>query len=227
MNINLLIESFETLKEAHEQYRLNKDNAMQKIIADSCVKRFEYTLETAIKTMKKFLKERYNREEKDLTTNNVFRLMNGYGFIESWMKWRDYYQKRNTTVHEYNSLKSQELITLIPSFISDVSMLIEQLQNSLSQESYFKIARDILQNHMNEFDFFVYGSRVKGTFQSSSDMDILIKGEQAISTELLNKIKSNFDNSDLPFIVNFCDFYDIDKDFYDSIYNDLFNLNAN
>jgi hypothetical protein len=41
----------------------------------------------------------------------------------------------------------------------------------------------------------------------------------------LEEIKQKLDNSDLPFIVNFSDFYAIDKNFYESIKQDLLNLN--
>ena len=74
------------------------------------MKRFEYTLEIAWKLMKKFLMKTYGKTEQELTMNNIFRLMQGYGYIENWETWRDYYQKRNNTAHEYSLEKSRVLI---------------------------------------------------------------------------------------------------------------------
>jgi len=50
-------------------------------------------METAWKTMKKFLKVKYGKEEKDLTVNNIFRLMQGFEFIDNWEDWKNYYEK--------------------------------------------------------------------------------------------------------------------------------------
>ena len=133
MNISNLISAFNTLKIGLDLYLKNANKDINDMLADSCVKRFEYTLETAIKLMKKFLKQIYFIDEKDLTVNNIFRLMNGYGFIKSWETWREYYQKRNDTAHEYNIQKSRELISIIPSFITDTIFLINSLEKKLSE----------------------------------------------------------------------------------------------
>lgn len=45
--------AYRTLKECHDDYLKNLDSPLIDYIADSCVKRFEYTLETAWKLAKK------------------------------------------------------------------------------------------------------------------------------------------------------------------------------
>ncbi|MBR1616655.1 nucleotidyltransferase domain-containing protein [bacterium] len=72
-----------------------------------------------------------------------------------------------------------------------------------------------------DYHFFYYGSRVKGDFYKTSDLDILIKGQKEMPLSKLEEIKEEFDKSDLPYIVNFCDFYSIDKKFYSLIKKDL------
>lgn len=52
--------------------------------------------------MKKVLKKFYDKQEEELTVNNIFRFMCGYNYISDWEHWRTYHEKRNTTVHEYN-----------------------------------------------------------------------------------------------------------------------------
>ena len=132
-NIEILKEALVTLKESWATYNSDIDDAMRKMIADSCVKRFEYTEETSWKLMKKYLKLEYGREDKELTINNVFRLMEGYGFIESWENWRKYLDARNDTSHEYNIEKARNLISLIPDLIIDTEFLIERLEKTIEE----------------------------------------------------------------------------------------------
>ena len=104
----------------------DNDEDILAIYADSCVKRYEYTFETAWKTMKKYFKLQYGKKEEDLTMNNIFRFMEAYGFAKDWTNWRDYYTKRNSTAYEYNIEKSRNLLEIIPEFIKSVDFLLEK-----------------------------------------------------------------------------------------------------
>ena len=84
-----------------------------------------------------------------------------------------------------------------------------------------KIISDILKKYSEDYCFYYYGSRVKGTFNKTSDLDILIKGEKEMPLSTLSEIKEEFDNSSLSYIVNFCDYYSIDENFYKIIEKDL------
>ena len=126
-----LIKALESLKKSMQKLSENKDDSIRDLIEDSCVKRFEYTLETSWKLMKRVLKKVYGKNEQELTVNNIFRFMQGYGFIENWENWKDYYAKRNDTSHEYNIEKSRELIKIIPQFIADAGFFINKLQREL------------------------------------------------------------------------------------------------
>ena len=223
MNINSLKESLTSLEDAQEKYSKNKNLEFKSIFADSCIKRFEYTLETAIKLMRKILKNEYAKDESDLTVNNIFRLMDSYGFIRSWNVWKNYYQQRNNTVHKYNIEKSRDLLKLIPNFIKDCRFLMQKLDDKFQQEPYFQIISTILQKYTNQqVEFYAYGSRIKGTFQKNSDLDVLIKGN--ISAETLEIIKEEIDKSDIPFIVHFSEYQYMDKNFYESIKENLLKL---
>lgn len=133
IRIDNLTAALKTLKTGFELFQNNKNLEIKDMLADSCVKRFEYTLETSIKLMRKFLKQVYFIDEKDLTINNIFRLMQGYDFIISWENWKNYYQKRNDTSHEYNIQKSNDLLQVIPNFIKDVEILVKNLNLVLTQ----------------------------------------------------------------------------------------------
>ena len=131
IQISNLEEAYKTLKICYADYESNQNSSLLEYIADSCVKRFEYTLETAWKLAKKVFIQNYGKTEKELSMNNIFRLMQGYGFTENWERWRNYYQKRNDTAHEYNLVKSRKIIEIIPDFLKDTEMLIEKLKKNI------------------------------------------------------------------------------------------------
>ncbi len=82
-----------------------------------------------------------------------------------------------------------------------------------------QIIQNILAAYKNDYEFYYYGSRVKGNFEKISDLDILIKSN--IPYEKLEIIKFLFDQSNLPYVVNFTDYAAIDEKFYTLIEKDL------
>ena len=120
--------AYSTLLECYNDYLANQNSVLLQYIADSCVKRFEYTLETSWKLAKKIFIQKYGKTEQELTINNIFRFMQGYGYASNWENWRDYYQKRNNTAHEYSLEKSRQLLEIIPDFINDVEFFLNKLQ---------------------------------------------------------------------------------------------------
>lgn len=128
LQIKNLENAYNTLLSCYNDYKKNQNSVLLEYIADSCIKRFEYTLETSWKFAKKVLIQKYGKNDTELTMNNIFRFMQGYGYTENWEHWRDYYQKRNNTSHEYNLEKSRELINIIPDFIKDVEFFINKLK---------------------------------------------------------------------------------------------------
>lgn len=124
-NIAGLVNALQTLRESWGVYEQKQNDAsIASIVADSCVKRFEYTMETALKLMRRYLKLEYAKEDKELTVNNIFRFMSGYGMVKNWESWKEYYARRNDTSHEYNIEKARELLPILPSFMEDVEFLI-------------------------------------------------------------------------------------------------------
>jgi len=134
LNLNALINSFNTLKESYNDYLLEQDEKMKRYIKDSCIQRFEYTFESAKKIMNKFLKKEYDKTEKDLTINNIFREMYGIGLIENFENWVDYREKCNTTSHEYNDLWTYPILDIIPRFIKDVEFFIKNMDGVLTDD---------------------------------------------------------------------------------------------
>lgn len=131
LKLNTLTESLITLKECYADYCSQTDMKLKNYIKDSCIKRFEYTYETSKKMMNKFLKKEYDKTEKDLSINNIFREMYGLDLIENFENWVNYREKRNYTSHEYNDSHTYIIIELIPQFIKDVDFLINSLNGVL------------------------------------------------------------------------------------------------
>ena len=134
LDLRLLENSLNTLKECYKDYCAETDSKMKEYIKDSCIKRFEYTYETAKKIMNKYLKKEYDKTEKDLTINNIFREMYGLDLIDNFENWVNYREKKNYTSHEYNENYTLEIINLIPDFINDTSFLFNKLQGVLNDD---------------------------------------------------------------------------------------------
>ena len=133
LDISNLKRHIDSLKTCTSDYKANDNQNLKEYIEDACVKRFEYTIETSWKLMKKYLKLEYGKTEQELTMNNIFRLMEGYGFIKSWETWRDYYNKRNDTSYEYNQNKAREILNIIDDLLNDTEFLYNNLKNALGE----------------------------------------------------------------------------------------------
>lgn len=79
-----------------------------------------------------------------------------------------------------------------------------------------KIIKDILKNY--PYDFYYYGSRVKGDFTRASDLDILT---DKISYSEKEEIETRFNESRIPYIVNISVKCNMDENFYNLIKKDL------
>ena len=134
LNLDILKNSLKTLNECYDDYSAEPNKKIKDYIKDSCIKRFEYTYETSKKIMNKFLKKEYDKSEKDLTINNIFREMYGLDLIKNFENWADYREKRNFTSHEYNEKYTDSIIAVIPDFISDVEYLINRLEGILQDD---------------------------------------------------------------------------------------------
>jgi nucleotidyltransferase substrate binding protein (TIGR01987 family) len=131
LDLSPLKKAFAATYKSHNLLGAVKDPDLQEALRDSCIKRFEFTFEVARKLMSRYLKVEYGKAPHELKPRNVFRLMEGYGFIQSWERWSNYAAKRNDTSHEYDEKKADEIINLLPVFIKDV----EQLISKFDQES--------------------------------------------------------------------------------------------
>ena len=88
-------------------------------------------------------------------------------------------------------------------------------------ETEEQIIKSILNDFTDKYSFYYYGSRVKGNFEKTSDLDILIKGDSKINVSELAELNQKFDNSKLPYVTNLTDYHALDEEFYSLIAKDL------
>lgn len=81
------------------------------------------------------------------------------------------------------------------------------------------IIKNILKDY--PYSFFYYGSRVKGDYTKSSDLDILLKADEKLPTTMLNELEIKFNKSKIPYIVNISEYICINEKFYKLIEPDL------
>ena len=129
LSIENLKQALETLEKAFSIYSASDENIdILEMYQDSCIQRFEYTFECAWKIMKKYFKLQYNKTEEELSMNNIFRLMESFEFVPTWLNWKNYNQLRNNTSHEYNKIKAKKVISILPVFINEVKAIIARLE---------------------------------------------------------------------------------------------------
>ena len=61
-------------------------------------------------------------------------------------------------------------------------------------ETEEQIIKNILNDFTDKYSFYYYGSRVKGNFEKTSDLDILIKGDSKIDVSELAELNKKYDN---------------------------------
>jgi predicted nucleotidyltransferase len=66
------------------------------------------------------------------------------------------------------------------------------------EKKHYKIVKEILSRY--PYDFYVYGSRAKGTARNLSDLDLCY--QENISDSLIFQIEEELKESDLPFSVD-------------------------
>jgi len=76
-------------------------------------------------------------------------------------------------------------------------------------------------------DIFVYafGSRTKQLARKYSDLDLLIKSDQAIPSQILLNLKDDFAESDIPFRVDVSDWHQLSSSFKQFIEKDKVRIN--
>lgn len=86
-----------------------------------------------------------------------------------------------------------------------------------------KIARSIFPD--NAITFYIFGSRAKNSARESSDLDLMIKGNDRISFGRIGFLKEAFDESNLTYKVDVVDYYQLEEHFRENILKTAIKLN--
>lgn len=85
------------------------------------------------------------------------------------------------------------------------------------EERHYQIIQQILAKY--PYQFYAYGSRVRGTARKLSDLDICYQAN--IPDAVAFQIEEEFKESDLPFLVELVSWKDMKPEFRELIKNDL------
>lgn len=78
---------------------------------------------------------------------------------------------------------------------------------------HLEIVKRILTMHVPDTEVSVFGSRVSGMTKEHSDLDLAVKGKGKIARDVMRKLKTAFEESDLPFRVDVVDWNSISAAF--------------
>ena len=70
---------------------------------------------------------------------------------------------------------------------------------------HIDLVRQILQQHVPNAQVWVFGSRAKWTARDTSDLDLCINANTALSFEQMGALREAFENSNLPYKVDVVD----------------------
>lgn len=69
----------------------------------------------------------------------------------------------------------------------------------------------LIRRQVPSAEILVFGSRVRGGAKPTSDLDVAIRAPSALSLSVCGGLKETFEESDLPFRVDFVDWHTLDE----------------
>ncbi len=135
MNLNQLAETLNRLGEMFGQYQQADQlpALLQEAVQESLLQRFEYTLEIAWKSGKRYLVEGEGYD-KEMGPRTVLRLCGELGLLKA-ENWLLYLQARQNIAHDYNRQKAEMVLDLITDFYADVRHFYAVLQARLLENN--------------------------------------------------------------------------------------------
>jgi predicted nucleotidyltransferase len=85
---------------------------------------------------------------------------------------------------------------------------------------HLKIIKAILSKHIPHCEVRVFGSRATGRAWRYSDLDLLIVGPGLLDLSTLGRLMEDFEDSDLPMVVDIVDWHGISEEFRAAIEGD-------
>ncbi|MFC0323368.1 nucleotidyltransferase family protein [Gallibacterium melopsittaci] len=85
------------------------------------------------------------------------------------------------------------------------------------QPQHLAIVQQILQTYLPTYEVRAFGSRVKGTATTFSDLDLVVMSEQPLDLRTLCQVEMAFSESDLPYTVDIVDWATTSQKFQEII----------
>ena len=85
---------------------------------------------------------------------------------------------------------------------------------------HLKIVEEILEKHVPDREVWAFGSRVNGTAKETSDLDLVVIGENPLDFQTLGALRDDFSESNLPYKVDVVDWAKIGETFREIIRKD-------
>jgi nucleotidyltransferase substrate binding protein (TIGR01987 family) len=121
------INRFEEMLNAYNDDTANRTALEQDAIQDSLVKRFEYSIEMAWKSCKRYLDEEGFAEAVSGSPKSIMRLAAEAGIIPSAENWIRYINARQSTSHDYSIEKADEVLAIVEDFQKDAVNLYQAM----------------------------------------------------------------------------------------------------
>jgi predicted nucleotidyltransferase len=83
-----------------------------------------------------------------------------------------------------------------------------------------QILTSIIKKHLPSVKIYLFGSRARGDYKSTSDVDIALDAGEKIDLYTLSLIKEEIEESIIPFTVDVVDLYNVSEDFKKNILKD-------
>jgi predicted nucleotidyltransferase len=83
-----------------------------------------------------------------------------------------------------------------------------------------QILTSIIKKHLPSVKIYLFGSRARGDYKSTSDIDIALDAGKKIDLYTLSLIKEEIEESSIPFTVDVVDLYTASGDFKKNILKD-------
>jgi nucleotidyltransferase substrate binding protein (TIGR01987 family) len=130
INIAPLQKAFASLSKALNR-ALNDPEDLE--VRDGSIQRFEYTYELSVKLLKRYIEEEAPTTENvdQLNFKDLLRISAEIGLIQDVNLWFSFRAARNNTSHAYDELKAEEVFSVLPVFVSQVQLLIDEFNKRI------------------------------------------------------------------------------------------------
>ena len=132
VNLTYLQSAIERLREALVRHSQNPDDDL---LRDGLIKRFEFTFEMSIRTVKRYMKTEENiPPEGDLGYRSAIRAAGQLRLLDSVEDWLIYNGARQDTSHDYDEEKAADVSCVAPRFLEDAVRLLNRLSREGDEE---------------------------------------------------------------------------------------------